>query len=91
MSAGWLELAGLLPDALRCALIAELRAGNQLVGIDSMGWPCEGSIVVTVRERFSVARKTRPEGVTWSKCHDPHYWREELCQKVGQVAFLVVT
>jgi hypothetical protein len=88
---GWLQLARRLPDALRAALIAELRAGNQLASIESMGWPSEGSIIVSMHERFSVGRHTLPIGVTWRKLNDPHYWREELSQKIGQVDFLIIT
>lgn len=83
---GWLRL----PDGLRAALIAELRAGNQLTGIGSAGWPNEGSIVVTLGERFSAARQAPPEGVAWRELNDPHYCREELSQKVAAVEFLII-
>ena len=87
---GWLALARRLPGPLRAALTAELRAGNQLAGIGSAGWPSEGSIVVTVRARFSVARQAPPCGVRWRALDDPHYAREELSQRVGSVEFLIL-
>lgn len=89
---GWLRLARQLPDGLRAALIAELRAGNPLLCIESMGWPSEGSIVATMGERFTVARRAPPAGVVWCG-HDkePHSWREDLSQKVGKVHFLLMT
>lgn len=88
---GWLRLARGLPDALRIALIAELRAGNQLTSIGSTGWPSDGSIVVNMKKRFSAARYSPPPGVTWRELNDPHYCREELSQKVGLVEFLLIT
>lgn len=87
---GWLALARRLPAPLRAALGAELRAGNQLTGIGSAGWPDAGSIVVTVRARFSVARQAPPGGVRWRAPEDPHYAREELSQRVGPVEFLIL-
>ena len=87
----WLRLAIRLPDALRAALVTELRAGNQLAGIGSTGWPNEGSIVVNLRERFSAVRQAPPPGVVWRELNDPHYCREELSQKVDSVEFLIIT
>ena len=87
----WLRLAGRLPGPLRAALVAELRAGNQLTGIGSTGWPNAGSIVVNMRERFSAARQAPPPGVVWRELNDPHYCREELSQKVDSVEFLIIT
>lgn len=87
---GWLRLAMRLPDGLRAALVAELRAGNQMTGIGSAGWPNEGSIVATLRARFSAARQAPPEGVAWRELNDPHYCREELSQKVAAVEFLII-
>jgi len=88
---GWLALARRLPAALRSALVAELGAGNRMAGIGSAGWPNEGSVVVTLRARFSVAREALPDGVRWRAREDPHYAREELSQQVGAVEFLIVT
>jgi len=89
---GWLLLAWRFPDELRAALIAELRAGNSLVSIESMGWPSEGSVVATMGERFTVARRSPPAGVVWYGHNEvPHSWREELSQRVGQVQFLLMT
>ena len=88
---GWLRLAMCLPDALRAALVAELRAGNQFAGIGCSGWPNQGSIVVNLRERFSPARHAPPPGVVWRELNDPHYCREELSQKVDSVEFLIIT
>lgn len=88
---GWLALARRLPEALRVALVAELRAGNQLTGIGSTGWPNDGSIVVNLRERFSTARQALPPGVAWREPDDPHYAREEMSQKDGAVEFLLIT
>jgi len=88
---GWLRLARRLPGPIRAALLAELRAGNQLAGIGSAGWPGEGSIVVNLRERFSAARHAPPPGVTWRAPEDAHYAREELRQQVGAVEFLIIT
>ena len=85
---GWRRLAARLPAALRQALVAELRAGNRLTGIGSTGWPAEGSIVVTMRERFTAARQA--PGVAWRQLDDPHYAREELCVKAGAVEFLAI-
>ncbi len=90
-ASGWLQLARRLPGALRAALIAELRAGNQLAGIGSTGWPNDGSIVVNMRDRFSAARHAPPPGVVWRELNDPHYAREELSQKVDSVEFLILT
>ena len=87
----WLQLARRLPGPLRAALLAELRAGNQLAGIGSAGWPNDGSIVVNMRDRFSVARRVPPSGVTWRELQDAHYAREELRQQVGPVEFLIIT
>lgn len=87
----WLPLLKRLPAALRTALIAELRAGNQVTGIASTGWPSEGSIVVNMRERFTAARRALPPAVVWRELDDPHYAREELSQKVDAVEFLIIT
>lgn len=87
---GWLRLAQRLPPALRCALVAELRAGNRLAGIGSSGWPGKGSVVVNMHERFSAAREETPPGVVWRELKDPHYWREELSQDVDGLQFLVI-
>lgn len=88
---GWLQLARRLPGPLRAALLAELRAGNQLTGIGSAGWPGNGSIVANMRERFSAARRAPPWGVTWRAVEDAHYAREELRQQVDAVEFLIIT
>jgi hypothetical protein len=87
----WLTLARRLPSPLRTALLAELRAGNQLAGIASQGWPNNGSIVVNMRERFAAARQAPPRDVNWRELNDSHYAREELSQKVGSVEFLIIT
>lgn len=87
---GWLALARRLPDSLRSALVAELRAGNRMAGIGSAGWPNEGSIVVTLRARFTAARQAPPSGVQWRAPEDPHYAREELSQQVDGVEFLIL-
>lgn len=87
----WLRLVRRLPAGLRSALVAELRAGNWLVGIGSSGWPSKDSVVVNLRERFSVARKEATAGVTWRELNDPHYCREELSQNVDGLQFLVIT
>ncbi len=86
----WLTLARRLPASLQAALIAELRSGNQIAGIASQGWPNEGSIVVTLRERFTAARQAPPAGVTWRELNDPHYAREELSQQIDAVEFLII-
>ena len=90
-ASGWLTLAQRLPDGLKAALLAELRAGNLLTGIGSSGWPSEGSIVVNMRERFTAARTDAPAGVIWRELNDPHYCREELSQKAGDVEYLIIT
>jgi len=87
----WLQLARRLPGPIRAALLAELRAGNQLAGIGSAGWPGEGSVVINMRDRFSAARRAPPDGVTWREGQDAHYAREELRQQVGTVEFLIIT
>lgn len=87
---GWLRLARRLPGPLRASLLAELRAGNQLTGIGSSGWPQDGSIVVNMRGRFSAARQAPPPGVTWRALEDAHYAREELRQQAGAVEFLIL-
>ena len=87
----WLQLARRLPGPISAALLAELRAGNQLAGIGSAGWPGAGSIVVNMRDRFSAARHAPPCGVTWRELQDAHYAREELRQQVGAVEFLIIT
>ena len=86
----WHALARRLPAALRSALVAELGAGNQMAGIGSAGWPHEGSIVATLRARFTVARQALPDSVHWRAPEDPHYAREELSQQVGRVEFLIL-
>ena len=86
----WLALTRRLPAALRSALVAELRDGNQMAGIGSAGWPQEGSIVVTLRARFTVARQAPPDGVHWHAPEDPHYAREELSQQIDGVEFLIL-
>lgn len=88
---GWLQLTRRLPAPLRAALVAELRAGNALTGIGSTGWPDVGSIVVNLRDRFTVAREAPPPGVVWRAGSDPHYAREELIQQAGAVTHLVIT
>lgn len=88
---GWLALARRLPAALRSVLEAELRAGNHLGAIGSTGWPHVGSIVVKLRERFATAERPLPDGVVWRRLDDPHYAREEMCQKAGAVEHLLVT
>lgn len=80
-----------MPAPLRAALLAELRAGNQMAGIGSTGWPNEGGIVVNLRKRFSAACHAPPAGVAWREPNDPHYAREELSQKVGGVEFLIIS
>lgn len=89
---GWLRLARQLPEALRADLVAELRAGNPIVGIGTMGWPSKGSIVVTMGERFTAARRLPPAGVVWcAHNNEPHSWREDLSQQVGPVVFILMT
>ena len=88
---GWLRLAARLPGALRAALVAELLAGNRIAGIGSMGWPDDGSVVVNMRRRFTVARQAPLPGVVWRESQDPHYAREELSQKVDSVESLIIT
>jgi len=61
---GWLNLAWRLPAGLRSALIKELAAGNWIVSISDTGWPHPGSVVVTMRERF-----TRLAGRRRRECH----------------------
>lgn len=87
---GWLRLAARLPAALRTALAAELRAGNQIAGIGSTGWPDNGSVVVNMRRRFTVARHAPPAGVSWRDIEDPHYACEEIRQKADSVEFLLI-
>lgn len=86
----WLQLATRLPKALRQVLVAELCAGNRIAGIGALGWPNEGSIVVTMQERFSIARHDSPQEVTWRMLSDPHYAREEVTQRVDSTAFLLI-
>lgn len=88
---GWLDLAWRLPKGLRSALIKELAAGNWIVSISDTGWPSPGSIVVTMRERFRVTRRTPPQGVSWRAVNVPHYWREELSENSGGIEFLLIT
>ena len=86
----WLALTRRLPTALHSALVAELRAGNRIAGIGSTGWPSEGSIVVTLHARFTVARQALQDGVQWRAPEDPHYAREELSLQVGGIEFLIL-
>lgn len=88
---GWCDLLRRLPAALKASLVAELRAGNQIIGIGSTGWPNQGSIVVNLRERFYTVAHTRPAGVVWRELNDPHYAREELSERVGSAEFLILT
>lgn len=88
---GWLNLAWRLPAGLRSALIKELAAGNWIVSISDTGWPQPGSVVVTMRERFHVARQAPPQGVLWRVVNVPHYWREELSENSGGTDFLLIT
>lgn len=88
---GWLGLARALPQALRDALVLELRAGNQLRAIGSTHWPQPNSIVVNVRDRFSAAKDQLPSEVHWRRLDDPHYCREELSQRVDAVEHLIIT
>jgi hypothetical protein len=76
---------------MRQALHAEISAGNLLAKISISDWPTPQSIVVTMCQRFTVARRTPPQGVEWRKVNDPHYWREELEQKVDERVFLAIT
>lgn len=88
---GWLHLIRRLPHALRAVLIAELHHGNQIGGVGSTGWPDDGSVVVSLRDRFSATRQATPPGVVWRELNDPHYCREELSQKIDGVEFLLIT
>lgn len=88
---GWLGLARDLPQALRAALMLELRAGNQLRAIGSTHWPQQNSIVVNVRDRFGAAKDQLPPEVRWRRLDDPHYCREELSQRVDAVEHLIIT
>jgi len=73
-------------------VVSELRAGNSLVGIGSSSWPSKGSIVATMDQCFTVARKSPPAGVVWDGHHKmPHSWREDLSQEVGDVVYLLMT
>lgn len=86
----WTALALRLPAALRAALLLELRAGNELKGIGSSGWPGEGSIVVNVKDRFTAAKQALPLGVHWRELNDPHYCREELSHTQDGVEHLII-
>lgn len=90
-AAGWVALVHALPMAMRTALHAELLAGNQLNDISMSGWPNEASIIVTMRKRFTVARRSPPPEVKWAAMHAPQYWREELVQWVEGQAHLAIT
>jgi hypothetical protein len=76
---------------MRQALHAEISAGNLIAEISISDWPTPRSIVVTMCQRFTVARRAPPEGVEWHNINDPHYWREELEQKIGERVFLAIT
>ncbi len=88
---GWLQLILKMPDRLRGVLVAELRAGNFLSGVGSIDWPDHGSIVVNMRDRFTVARRAPPEGVMWRASDAPHFAREEVMQRQGAIAHLLIT
>lgn len=88
---GWLDLARALPQALRAALVLELRAGNQLRAIGSTHWPQQGSIVVNVQDRFRAAQDLLPSELRWRRLDDPHYCREELSQLLDTVEHLIIT
>ena len=86
----WLGLVRQLPDGLRKALLDELKAGNGLCQVNLADWPNEGSIVVNMRNRFSVARHAPPPGVRWDDINDIHFWMEQLSQKVDFVEHLII-
>jgi len=87
---GWLHLVQRLPEGIRMALVAELRAGNRLSSIGATGWPNDDSIVINMRERFSATRTQPPPGVVWRAINDPRYCREELSERADAVDFLII-
>jgi hypothetical protein len=87
---GWMRLVASLPPAFRSALHAELVAGNAIVGIASSDWPAPESVLVYMQYRFTVARRSPPSGVVWRNLNDPHYWKQDLEQRVGDRIFLAI-
>lgn len=87
---GWMCLIARLPPAFRCALHAELAAGNAIAGIESSDWPAPESVIVYMQHRFTVARRNPPAGVVWRELNDPHYWKQDLEQRVEDRVFLAI-
>jgi len=79
-----------MPPAFRSALHAELVAGNAIARIELSDLPAPESVIVYMQHRFTAARRNLPDGVVWRTLNDPHYWKQDLEQKVEDRVFLAI-
>ncbi len=89
-SGSWLALARALPPQLLAALVRELEAGNRIADISRGTWPSQGSIVVTLHERFQRVNRDASAQVKWCALNYPHSWREEMAQQADGVEHLLI-
>jgi hypothetical protein len=86
----WINVLRELPKELLEALIVELKMKNFIIDIGKSNYPDEGSIVVTLKNKFcEVAKKYSPK-VVYHNPNDPHYWREELSQNHEGICHLLI-
>lgn len=85
----WIEEISKLPDDLTSILINELECGNLITSIGNTNWPHEGSVVITLQNRFRKENKN-VTGTKWRALHDPHYYNEEISQSLDNIEFLLI-
>lgn len=62
---------------LKRLLDAEIAAGNSIVETGS-GWPKPHSVIVRLRNPFTVAHELKPADVEYRLINDPHWWKDEF-------------
>ena len=85
----WIKEINKLPDNLISIIINELECGNLITSISNTNWPHEGSIVVTLKDRFRKESKN-VAGTKWRALNDPHYCNEEISQILENIEFLLI-
>jgi hypothetical protein len=86
----WMDLLRELPQSLLEVLCGELREGNVIISIASENWPNSGSIVVTLRSIFR-NNSNLPASVNFREVNDPHYCKQEICQRRNDIEYLLIS
>lgn len=71
----WYKILRLLPKGLQNALHDELTAGNHVTSIQFGDWPQEGSVIVSLADKFKFSYANgNSHNVTYHLINDPRYW-----------------